>query len=159
MTVVCGMMDSMSNDVWHPSRPNNDDAPAFAIPYATSFDPPPGEDGYFLNIGRDRGYNIFPTGLEDETMEAWRRVTISHIRMWMERLGAPRGTNFHQLIRMEQKLPVTEDPAPPRDPDEEDSRLIAEYEWELRQNFLAFPAGIQQLFRSHTGNILELNRR
>lgn len=148
-------MGSMSNDSWHPRLPSNGEDTPFAISYASAFDPPPGEDGYFLNLGRDRGYNIFPAELSDETMEAWRRVIVSHIRLWMERLDAPRGTNFHQLIRMKQGLPVTEEPAAPRDPDEEDSRLVAEYEWELRQSSLAYPTGIQELFQKHTWNTLE----
>lgn len=148
-------MDSMSNDVWHPRQPSNDDATAFTISYASAFDPPPGEDGYFLKLGRDRGYNIFPEELSNETMETWRRLIVSHIRSRMERLNAPRGTNFHQLIRMHQGLPVTEDPAEPRDPDQEDSRLIAEYEWELRQSNLAYPTGVDALLRSHVWNTLE----
>lgn len=145
----------MSNDSWHPSLPSDDNAPAFVLSYASEFDPPPGEDGYFLDIAKNPGYGIFPASITPERMLQWRRYIIDRIRFHMGRLGAPEGTNFHQLIRLEKKLPMTEEPHVLRDREQEDARLVAEYEWELRQCNLAYPTDVTELFRMHVWNTME----
>lgn len=140
----------MSDSLWHSDAAGT----TYAVSYATAFDPPPGEDGYLFDMQRDPGYGFFPAGLPVERIEQWRRANLGLIRSAMDRLGAERGTNLHQLIRLYNGLAIETDIDPiaaPRDADEEDRRLVAEYEWELRQWNLKYPATLPELFRAHFG--------
>lgn len=140
----------MSDSIWH-SDPTGT---TYAVPYATAFDPPPGEDGYLLDMDRDPGFGLFPSGLPDGRMQEWRLSNLTLIYNLADRIDAPLGVNLHQLIRLYNQLPIDTDNDPiaePRDPDLEARRLIAEYEWELRQWNLKYPAMLPDLLRAHFG--------
>jgi hypothetical protein len=116
------------------------------------YDPSPGQRGWYKSMRS-------PVGLGRSNLvdaEDWRRRTVREIRHLMRKLNLPDGTNFHQIIRAHQGLPLTCEPERGPSREAEDCRLIAEFEWEARQNWVACPASLDELLERHFRNSREL---
>lgn len=119
-----------------------------------SYDPSPGQRGWYMSMRSPLEHRRSSPG----EIERWRRKTVRQIRRLMRKLELPDGTNFHQVIRTYQGLPLTCEPERGPSREAEDCRLAAEFEWEARQNWVSVPASLKELLRRHFRNSRELNR-
>lgn len=133
-----------------------DDGRPYSVAYVSidHYDPMPGSKGYYLTW--DRPYQHYGTSVPGKTAHVWRKRVAKDIRKLAKRLRAPAGTDFHQLIRLHQGLQPTVAPYEPRDPELEDRRRVAEFEWELRQSYLRYPATVAELLKNHYHNRKEI---
>lgn len=119
-----------------------------------SYDPSPGQRGWYKTMRGPLG----SSRLSMDEAERWRRATVRQIRRLMRKLKLPDGTNLHQVIRAYQGLPLTCEPERGPSREAEDCRLIAEFEWEARQNWVSLPVTLQELLDHHFRNSTERNR-
>lgn len=136
-----------------------EDGRAYNVAYVSieNYDPMPHGKGYYLTW--ERPYQHFGTSISGSEAKPWRKRAARDIRKLAKRLRAPEGTDFHQLIRLHQGLPVTVPPYTPRDPELEDRRRVAEFEWETRQSHLHYPCSVADLLANHHHNWREIRER
>lgn len=105
---------------------------------------PPGEKGYYKSwdspIGR---------GIDRTQAKLWRARNALAIRQLAGRLEAPAGTDFHQLLRLAHGLPLSAPPHEPRSERNEDHRWVAEFEWELEEHGLSYPANLTSILEAY----------
>lgn len=129
----------------------------YSIAYVNieGYDPPPGSRGYYMDWGGPLSIDGNSYVPRDQALP-WRKRAAKDIRKLAKRLRAPAGTDFHQLIRLRQGLPVTMEPYQARSPELEDRRRVAEFCWELRQSHLSYPATLADLLKVHHHNWREI---
>lgn len=134
----------------------SDDGRTYNVAYISveGYDPMPRSKGYYLTW--DRPYQNYGTSISGRDARPWRKRAAKDIRKLAKRLRAPAGTDLHQLIRLHQGLQPTVPPYKPRGPELEDHRRIAEFEWELRQSHLRYPATLAELLKNHVHNDAEI---
>lgn len=132
------------------------DGRPYSVTYISidGYDPMPGSRGYYCTW--ESPYQHNGTSVTGVTAKRWRKRAAKDIRKLAKRLRAPAGTDFHQLIRLHQGLQPTVEPYEPRSPDLEDRRRVAEFEWELRQSWLVYPATVADLLKRHHHNRAEI---
>lgn len=105
---------------------------------------PPGEKGYYKSWDSPIG-----SGADRNQARVWRALNALSIRRLAERLEAPAGTDFHQLLRLAHGLPLSQPPHEPRSDRNEDHRWVAEFEWELEEHGLSYPANLTSILEAY----------
>lgn len=78
----------------------------------------------------------------------WRKKAAKDIRALMKKLKAPNGVTFHDVLRLHQAEEMTDPVAEPKPAELEDRRLVAEFEWELRERQMGFPQTLEDLLQA-----------
>lgn len=127
-----------------PPRLSIEDGFGAPIPYTRGI-APPGQKGYYKSwdspIGR---------GVDRIQAQRWRARNAKAIRRLAEKLEAPPGTDFHQLLRLAHDQPLSGPPHEPRSDENEDHRWVAEFEWELEERGLSYPSNLKELLAAYS---------
>lgn len=103
----------------------------------------PGERGYHMSwYGHANPYTDMTALLR------WRKKAAKDIRALAKKLKAPDGTNFHDLLRLARGEEAADAPAEPKPAELEDRRLVAEFEWELRERQMGYPHALDDLLQA-----------
>lgn len=103
----------------------------------------PGERAYHMSwYGHANPYTDMAALLR------WRKKAAKDIRALMKKLKAPDGATFHDVLRLHQSEEMTDPIAEPKPADLEDRRLVAEFEWELRERQMGYPHTLDDLLQA-----------
>lgn len=105
---------------------------------------PPGEKGYYLSWDSPIGSSV-----DRNKAQRWRARNALAIRRLANRLEAPPGTDFHQLLRLAHGLLLSGPPHESRSDKNEDHRWVAEFEWELAEHGLRYPSSLTTLLAAY----------